>query len=245
VDTQEAAQAAMRAGVIRLIRIALKDQIARYEKGAAGFNQAALQLKTTINSAALLGDVLAAICDRAFVGDDPLPRSEAAFAEQMKRARTRLPAVADSAFRLLATIAARHQQLTQRLAALPAAASRFAAEIRSRRDALVYPGFFASTPWAQLTELPRYLAALERRVVKFTENPSRDAQHATTVSAWWERYRERVERNRKAGRVEPRLEAFRWLLEELQVSLFAQELRTPLPVSYRRVEKAWAEIAGR
>jgi ATP-dependent helicase HrpA len=76
VDTQEAAQAAMRAGVIRLIRIALKDQIARYEKGAAGFNQAALQLKTTINSAALLGDVLAAICDRAFVGDDPLPRSK-------------------------------------------------------------------------------------------------------------------------------------------------------------------------
>jgi ATP-dependent helicase HrpA len=172
-----------------------------------------------------------------------LPRSESAFAEQVKRARTRLPAVAESAFRLLASIAARHQQLTQRIASLPSSAARLAAEIRSRRDALVYPGFFAATPWTQLAELPRYLAALDRRLVKFAENPGRDARHAATVSAWWERYRERVERNRKAGRVEPGLEQFRWLLEELQVSLFAQELKTPFPVSYRRLEKAWTELA--
>jgi ATP-dependent helicase HrpA len=118
-----------------------------------------------------------------------------------------------------------------------------AAEVRMRRDALVYPGFFAATPWAQLTEVPRYLVALDRRLVKFSENPGRDAQHAATVAGWWERYRERVERNRKAGRIEPGLEQFRWLLEELQVSLFAQELKTPFPVSYRRLEKAWAELS--
>ena len=144
--------------------------------------------------------------------------------------------------RLLASIAGRHQQLTQRLASLPPSASRLASELRSRRDALVYPGFFAATPWAQLNEVPRYLAALDRRLVKFSEDPSRDARHAANVSAWWERYRERVERNRKAGRVEPALEQFRWLLEELQVSLFAQELKTPFPVSYKRVERAWADI---
>ena len=243
VDTRAAADAVMRAGVVRLIRIALKDHVTRHEKGGAGFAQAALQLKTTIPSAALLADVLAAICDRAFVGEDPLPRSEGAFAEQVRRARTRLPAVAEGAFRLLAMIAVRHQQLAQRLAAVPPSASRLAAEVRNRRDRLVYPGFFAATPWAQLAEVPRYLAALDRRLVKFTENPGRDARHAATVSEWWDRYRERVERNRKAGRVEPGLEAFRWLLEELQVSLFAQELKTPFPVSYRRLEKAWTELS--
>jgi len=241
-DTRLAADAAMRAGVVRLLRIALKDHVARHEKGGAGFAQAALQLKTTVPSAQLLADVLDAACDRAFVGEDPLPRSETAFAEQVKRARTRLPAVAEGAFRLLALIATRHQQLTQRIASLPSSAARLAGEIRSRRDALVYPGFFAATPWAHLTEVPRYLAALDRRLVKFAENPGRDARHAATVSAWWERYRERLERNRKAGRVEPGLEEFRWLLEELQVSLFAQELKTPFPVSYRRLEKAWTEL---
>ena len=155
----------MRTGVVRLIRIALKDHVARHEKGGAGFAQAAMQLKTTIPSATLLADVLVAICDRAFVGEDPLPRSESAFAEQVRRARTRLPAVAEGAFRLLASIATRHQQLTQRLGALPSSLSRLAAEVRNRRDGLVYPGFFAATPWAQLTEVPRYLAALDRRAV--------------------------------------------------------------------------------
>jgi ATP-dependent helicase HrpA len=243
LDTRGSADASMRAGVIRLIRLASKDILARHEKGGAGFGQAALQLKTTIPSKVLLEDVLAAICDRAFMGDDPAPRSEKAFAEQVRRARTRLPAVAEGAFRLLAAIAARHHELTQRLAKLPPSWSRVAAEVRSRRESLVYPGFFGATPWAQLAEVPRYLAALDRRLVKFAENPARDARHAESVGEWWERYRDRLERNRKSARAEPGLERFRWLLEELQVSLFAQELKTPFPVSYRRLEKAWAELS--
>ena len=75
VDTKPAADAAMRAGVVRLTRIALKDAVARLEKGGAGFTQAALQLKTVIATDVLLADVVDAICDRAFVGDDPLPRT--------------------------------------------------------------------------------------------------------------------------------------------------------------------------
>ena len=96
-DTREAAEASMRAGVVRLIRFALRDAVTQLEKGAPGFTQAALQLKTTIPTDRLQADVLVAVCDRAFIGDDPLPRSEAAFAEQVKRARTRLPAVAEGA----------------------------------------------------------------------------------------------------------------------------------------------------
>ena len=59
----------------------------------------------------------------------------------------------------------------------------------------------------------------------------------------WRRYRERAGRNAQAGRAEPALEAFRWLVEELRVSLFAQELKTPVPVSFKRVERAWADLA--
>jgi ATP-dependent helicase HrpA len=106
----------------------------------------------------------------------------------------------------------------------------------------VFPGFFGAIPWTHLQQLPRYLKALDRRVAKFVERPDRDAIHAAQVAALAQRYRDRAERNRAAGRVEPSLEAFRWLLEELKVSLFAQELRTPFPVSYKRVEKAWADL---
>jgi len=243
MDTEDAALAATRAGVVRLIRIALKDALSRWEKDAPGFAQPALQLKAAIPTEVLRADVIAAVCDRAFVGDDPLPRDERAFAEQVKRARTRLPAVAEGAFRLLGAIAAEYQAVTQRLASLPASHSRFAADLRAQRDALVHPGFFAATPWAALQHLPRYLKALERRAAKYLERPDRDARHSAAVAELWQRYRERAERNRTAGREEPALTEFRWLLEELKVSLFAQELRTPYPVSYKRLERAWVDLA--
>jgi hypothetical protein len=103
--------------------------------------------------------------------------------------------------------------------------------------------------WAQRLAIARgfarYLQALDRRLAKATVDPARDAKHAQTVAALWERYRARAEANRTAQRGEPALETFRWLIEELKVSLFAQELRTPLPVSYKRLEKAWAELIRR
>jgi ATP-dependent helicase HrpA len=242
LDTREAADASTRAGVVRLISLALRDALARYEKPGAAFTQPALLLRTTIPTDALLADVLAAVRDRAFVGDDPLPRSESAFAAQVKRARTRLPAVAEGAFRLLDEIAAAHAALSRRIAALPPAHGRLGAFARARRDALVYPGFFRATPWAQLGHLPRYLTALDRRLAKAQENPARDARHAGTVAEWWRRYDERVARDRGAGRSAAGLDAFRWLLEELAVSLFAQELKTPFPVSFKRVERAFADL---
>jgi len=202
-------------------------------------------LKTSIPTDRLRNDVVAAICDRAFVGDDPLPRSEKAFAEQAKRARARLPAVAEGAYRLLAVIAAAHYALSQRLAKMPAIHTRAVAEVRRRRDALVYAGFFRATPWGQLAHLPRYLTALEHRLAKLPENPERDARHSAAMERWWERYYERRARFATIGASEvdaPALESFRWSLEELAVSLFAQELKTPFPVSTKRLEKVWAEL---
>ncbi|HEY2816137.1 MAG TPA: ATP-dependent RNA helicase HrpA [Casimicrobiaceae bacterium] len=243
LDTRDAAENATRAGVVRLIHRELKDVLSRFEKPPHEFIQAALELKTVMAADVLRADVQSAIVDRAFIGDDSLPRDEPGFNEQVKRARIRLPAVAEGAWRQLATIAHEHFALSQRLAAAPAAQARFAAELRSERDALVYPGFFSATPWAQLQHLPRYLRALGRRYTRHLEAPGRDARHAAQVAQWWTRYRERSEAERAKGTLSPKLGAFRWLLEELKVSLFAQELRTPFPVSFKRVEKAWADLS--
>ncbi len=244
LDTRPAADAATRAAIITLMRAQLKDALRRWEKGEPGFVQAALALKPALASDALLADVLAAVRDRAFIGEDPLPRSERAFAEQVKRARTRLPAVAESAFRLLSAVAAEYHAVSRRIAALPKPLARLGAEAAALRDRLVAPGFFSAAPWSALVHVPRYLKALDRRLAKYPENPQRDAKHAEAVAALWQRYREREEANRVAGRREPALEAFRWLIEELRVSLFAQELRTPFPVSYKRLEKAWKALSG-
>jgi ATP-dependent helicase HrpA len=245
LDTRDAALAATRRGVVRLIGFELGDALARMVKSAPPWTTIGMQLRAVAPADTLQEDVRRAVAERAFVGDDPLPRDRDAFVAQVKRARTRLPAVAESALRLLGTIAAEHHGLTPRIAALPAAQRTLAAEIRAQRDALVYPGFLAATPWAQLTHLPRYLQALSRRAERHAQHPERDERHAAQVAQWWARYRERAEAERRAGGVSPGLEAFRWMLEELRVSLFAQELRTPAPVSFKRVEKAWRQLSSR
>ena len=245
LDTKTAAEASTRMALLRLLRRQFKDALRRLEKQPPGFAQTALMLKTAIPTDALLADVVTAICDRAFIGDDPLPRSERAYAEQVKRARVRLPAVAESAFRLLAAIAVEYHTLSQRIGAMPAGQGRLGGDLRAQRDALVHPGFFSRTPWSQLGHLPRYLQALDRRLSKYVENPARDAKHAQAVSELWQRYVQRHAANAAARKGEPALEAFRWQIEELKVSLFAQELRTPQPVSYKRLEKAWTELSLR
>jgi len=243
LDTRAAADASTRVALLRLLRRQFKDALQRLEKQPPSFAQAALMLKPAVPTDGLLADALAAICDRAFLGEDPLPRSEAAYAEQVKRARVRLPAVAESAFRLLAAIGVEYHALSQRIGTLPGAQARLAADLRAQRDALIHPGFLATTPWPQLAHLPRYLKGLERRLGKFAENPARDAKHAQAVAELWQRYSQRRAANAVARKAEPALEAFRWQIEELKVSLFAQELRTPQPVSYKRLEKAWTELS--
>jgi ATP-dependent helicase HrpA len=244
-DTKDAAEAATRTAVVALIRIELKDATRRWETEPPGFVATALQLRPVMAADALLADVIAAMRIRAFLGDDPLPRSASAFAAQVKRARARLPAVAEGAFRLLAAIASDYHALSQRIATLAASRARFGAELAAQRDAMVYAGFFVATPWAQLNHLPRYLQALQRRLIKGQENPALDSRHGQAVAALWERYRARADANRAAQRSEPALEEYRWLLEELKVSLFAQELRAAQPVSYKRLEKSWAELSRR
>jgi ATP-dependent helicase HrpA len=232
----------MRRGVTRLMRLVLKEQMKQLEKSLKGLDQAALQLRGVANVEQWREDVLAAITDRAFIGDDELPRTPKAFEAQIKRARTRLPAVTEGACRLLTAIAAEFHQLSLVLTAAKGALARPAADIKAQLARLLHPGCFSETPWEQLTHLPRYLQAMSRRLEKFPRDPVRDAKHMASLAEWWQRYHQALDKQRKAGVVDPRLTEMRWQLEELRVSLFAQELKTPYPVSYKRLEKFWNSL---
>ena len=238
-DVKQAAETATRAGVRRLMRFALKEQMRQLERGLRGFEQAALQLRTIGALDALREDLLAAIADRAFIGDDALPRTAKEFETQLKRARTRLPAVSEGACRLYAAIAEEHQRLTLRLKDARGPLSRPASELRAQLARLIYQGCFSATPWNRLADLPRYLRAMQLRLDKFAANTERDAKHAAAVAGLWARYEERLEKQKRTGTIDPRLEEFRWHIEELRVSLYAQELKTPYPVSFKRLDRIW------
>ena len=107
---------------------------------------------------------------------------------------------------------------------------------------LVPKNFIAVTPWAALQHFPRYLKAIVLRLDKLRADPARDTQRMAEARAQDQRFW-RLVAERK-GQQDARMQELRWLLEELRVSFFAQELRTPQPVSVKRLEKVWGQMGG-
>jgi ATP-dependent helicase HrpA len=102
--------------------------------------------------------------------------------------------------------------------------------------------FLAETPWAQLQHFPRYLKAIQLRLDKLRADPARDAARMAEAKAEEQRFW-RLVAERK-GAMDSRMQELRWLLEELRVSFFAQELRTPQPVSVKRLQKVWGQLTS-
>jgi ATP-dependent helicase HrpA len=248
-DTRDAALGSMRAGVRQLLRYELREQMKQLEKNLWGQNravsQAVLQLHSLIDSETLREDMLDAISDRAFIGDDALPRREQEFAAQRQRARVRLPAVTEALLRTVQSIANELQALTSRMSAAGPSFGKLKKELEQQLHQLIYPGFLSSTPWEQLQHLPRYIKGMALRLDKYGANPERDMRHGSVITGFWNQYAQRLQKHRKAGISDPVLAGFHWQIEELRISLFAQELKTPHPVSAKRLQKLWEEIENR
>ena len=236
-DTSAAAEQAHRLGVIELMKLQLKEQVKDLNKGIQGFTQAAMLLKH-INADTLRDDLTQAVCDRAFIGEDELPRNEKAFKEQIKRARSRLPAVKEALSRYLQETAAAYAELNSKLGKHP-----LTHLMRQRLQTLLAAGFATRTPWAQWPRLPIYLKAMTLRLEKYSSNPARDAAREADIQELEQMWQEKTDSLVKQGQpVSDDLAAFRWMIEELRVSLFAQELKTPYPVSVKRLLKEWDTI---
>ena len=233
-DTSAAAEQAHRLGVIELMKLQLKEQVKDLNKGIQGFTQAAMLLKH-INADTLRDDLTQAVCDRAFIGEDELPRNEKAFKEQIKRARSRLPAVKEALSRYLQETAAAYAELNGKLGKHP-----LTQLLRQRLQTLLAAGFATRTPWAQWPRLPIYLKAMTLRLEKYSGNPARDAAREADIQELEQMWQEKTDGLVKQGQpVSDDLAAFKWMIEELRVSLFAQELKTPYPVSVKRLLKVW------
>ena len=239
-DTKEKAADAHRGGVKRLLAFDLKEQVKQLERGPSGFNALALKLQAVMPADKLRADFVACVIDRAFIGEDEPPRSPKGYEEQKKRAKTRLPAVTEAVTRHAAAIADANHALTVALGQ-SAGLGKLPGEVKAQQQRLVSPGFLSRTPWEQLQHVPRYLKGLALRMQKYRANPERDLRHGPVVAGLWNQYEARAVADHEAGRRDPKLEEFRWLVEELRISLFAQELKTPFPVSAKRLSKFWDE----
>ena len=230
-DSPEKARALHRQGVRRLLAIAFRERVRDREKGLA----------KDMALAAQKADIVAAALDRTFLAES-LPLTQADFAQRVQEGRSRLNLIAQEMQRLAAVLATERSQLEKRLAAMEKAYPAAAQDIRQQVDRLLPAGFLARLPWERLQHLPRYLKAASLRLEKLRADPRRDAERAAQVAPLEQAWRREVAQHARLGGATPELEQFGWLLEELRVSLFAQELKTPVPVSAKRLARMWHSI---
>ena len=119
---------------------------------------------------------------------------------------------------------------------------RTVAELRAHLQLLLPEGFIVEVPFERLKHVPRYLQAAGARLDKLASNPDRDADWQQQLARFRQTYTTRLEQDRLRGVNDPKVEEFRWMLEEVRVSLWAQQLKTPYPISFKRLEKYWSEL---
>jgi len=237
-DSADKAREAHRAGLRRLYRLQLKEQARHIEKHLPELQAMVLQFTAFGDAADLKEQLLAAAFDRACM-QDPWPRIRAEFERRREEARSRVTLLANEIARLVATILAEHTALQKRLQPMSKAFPGPCREIQDSLARLMAGRLIEQTPYERLQHFPRYLRAASLRLEKLRADPQRDARLAAEFAPLYSQWQREQAKQAKSGATDPQLEQFRWLLEELRVQLFAQELKTPVPVSVKRLTKIW------
>jgi ATP-dependent helicase HrpA len=246
-DEPDVAAARHRVGLRRLFALQIKDALKYLEKNIPDLQKMAV-LYTQVGKTAdgtgggtleeLREQIVAVALERAFLLD-PLPTNEFDFKRRIDEGRGRLTLIANEVARLAATILTEHAGAARKIKDSKSALEA-SADCAQQLARLMPKRFLTQSPWGALQHFARYLKAITARLDKHRTDPARDATKAGELRPLEQRYW-RLVAERK-GVQDARLQEFRWLLEELRVSFFAQELRTPQPVSVKRLEKAWAQL---
>ncbi|MFM8757250.1 MAG: DUF3418 domain-containing protein, partial [Limnohabitans sp.] len=237
-DEPEVAATKQRQGLRRLFALQIRDALKYLEKNIPDLQKMSVAFMSLGTSEELKQQIIDVAIDRAFL-QEPLPTDEAAFKKRVEEGRGRLTLIANEVARLAGVILAEYASAARKIKDTKNAPEA-TADCTQQLQRLMPKQFIAATSWPQLQHFARYLKAVTLRLDKVRADPARDAQRLTELRAQEQRYW-RLVAERK-GAQDARMLEFRWLLEELRVSFFAQELRTPQPVSVKRLEKAWSQL---
>ncbi|NHC07112.1 ATP-dependent RNA helicase HrpA [Azonexus fungiphilus] len=240
-DSAEEAADAHRKGLSRLFMLQFKEQVKYFDKNVPGLTQMAMQFMALGSSDDLKRQIVELTFERACL-TEPLPTTPEAFKARCAEAKARLGLIMQEVCRLVGTVLTEWQAAVKKLPAFKAHAAAVA-DIEAQLKRLIGRNFVVDTPFERLQHYPRYLKAIGVRLDKLKANPARDAQSMAEYAPLWTNYERRAIQLAKMGTVDPQIEQFRWLLEELRVGLYAQELRTPVPVSVKRLQKQWEGMA--
>ena len=243
-DTAAEATRLSRIALRRLVEFSAADKIKYLYKQLPNFKQMALYYATIGKAEELQQDLIDTIIDQAFFGDAPLPRTQQQFETCLTNGRQKILLVSTELCTMIEETLAQYNQLSKRLKGKLAPTWLHAvADINEQLTHLIYSRFINQTSSEWLKEYPRYFKAINLRLEKLAGGEARDRVNIQEIKSLWQAYFDRKQKHEKQGVVDVELETYRWMIEELRVSLFAQELKTKLPVSAKRVKKQMELVA--
>ena len=232
-------------GLRRLFILANKDTLKSLQKQLPGLRDLGLLFINIGSVEGLVEQILNLAVERALMSDD-LPVTAEQFKQRLQAGKPRLALIAQEMSKHALAALQANADLQKKLAQAKAASPSAYTDIQAQLQALIFPKFVSEIPYTQLVHLPRYLKAIALRIDKLRSNPSRDAQCQKDWESVARPWQKLLQGNRGAASytlVEDQgLRDFRWQLEELRVALYAQELKTPTPMSLKRLEKVLASL---
>jgi ATP-dependent helicase HrpA len=232
-------------GLRRLFALSNKDTLKALQKQLPGIRELGLLFINIGSVDGLIEEILNLALERAFMSE-PLPVNTEQFTERLQAGKPRLALIAQEISRHTLNALQVHADLQKKMASAKASSSTAYADMQTQMQALIFPKFVAQIPYGQLVHLPRYLKAIAMRIDKLRTNPSRDAQCQKdweSVARPWQKLLQGSKGSAPYAMTEDQaLQDFRWQLEELRVALYAQELKTPSPMSLKRLEKVLASL---
>lgn len=238
-DQPAAAREAHVEGLLALFRKSSGRALKEIRRAVPNLDKQVLWFSPVAGPGVLQADLERAALQAAFLWDDEVIRDAAGFQQRLETGRGQLLAKAVEIGTWTGDALQAYQQLQRVLkGTVPPALLAAVGDVSQQVEQLVYPGFVSATPLQWLPHLARYLRAAERRLQRALSNLERDREQARLVGTCWQRYRQAVER----GIEDAELVRFRWMIEELRVSLFAQSLGTAEKVSPQRLDRLWATI---
>jgi ATP-dependent helicase HrpA len=232
-------------GLRRLFALSNKDTLKALQKQLPGMREIGLLFINVGSVDSLLEQILNLALERAFM-NDPLPVNAEQFADRLQAGKPRLALISQEITKHALAALQAHADLQKKLAQAKAASVTAHTDIQTQVQGLIFAKFVSDTPYSQLVHFPRYLKAIAMRIDKLRSNPSRDAQCQKdweSVARPWQKLVQGSRGSAAYAMTEDQaLTDFRWQLEELRVALYAQELKTPTPMSLKRLEKVLSSL---
>lgn len=246
LDSAAEAERQTRAGVRRLFSLAENRELKAQVQWLPGIDKLKLWGAPLAKERPITEQLMDLLADRALFGDGlfaGLPRSRTDFEELLRARRKHIVPAVQEVTKLVTPLFEAYHEVRLALETPRPAAWKFALDdIRDQLALLLPPNFLTTQPWEWLQHFPRYLKAISLRLKKLSTALARDKSNSDLVAPRVKAWQDRIAKPFTTDAEQEQLALFRWMLEELRVSLFAQELGTSIPISPQKLDKQWTKV---